>query len=1035
MRDDSIAGLDGTLISPRAAREWLQAHHGGGAAQAAAIARWATAAQKALGPSMNDRRALHTLEALFEADMGYQCRREMSHSVAIAPSLDAIALFGFAWQQPVALASRAVLRAALDCGAEWAAGFNGIALGIVDARAASPRRIAALSLAHLSAHAATAAFAAALLEARAFASGAMPDVVRASDDSAGELKHGLRDGVHDSLGALREALPFDPAIGVLFRLLFVLFAEARSLVPVWHRIYRDHYSLESLAARHAPRDARGMWAALEGGRRLLGAGCRAGTLTVTGFNGRLFEPAPIRKWAASAALDSRLDRPAAAALASLVEYRPAKGGARRVDYAELDVEELGSIYERVLDLDPAAEGRARKESGSFYTPRPLTEFLVRRTLAPLVRDASARRILSLRIVDPAMGSGAFLIAALHYLASALERAMLEEGALPAGDVTDVDRRHLRRLVAQHCLYGVDVSPTATLLAKLSLWLATLSGDKPLGFLDHRLKCGNSLAGIEPLAARHPPASTQRYASLPLFDDAAYATLVASGAAGVSALSAMPEDTPADVRRKQQVFEAIDGGTLGSWKTVCDTWCAWWFMTAAARPDAREYAALADALVRDARLLPRRRLQRRLSEVASIAGAHRFFHWPLEFPEAFSGREFAGFDAVIGNPPWEMLRAGAGSGGREPLKHFVRASGIYPLSTGGHLNLYQLFVERALQLTRHGGRIGMVLPWGLMTDEGSAQLRARVLDGTNIDTLVRFDNAGALFQAHRSLRFAALTTTCGVATSAFELTRADGARGLDDLPDAGAPRKGAVITREALHCVGGRSRRVPDVADERTLALALKLARTNRAAADPEGWGARFGRELNLTDDRAAFGRSGMPVLEGKHVHPFAIDLTAGCHRISRARASHLLPDRPFDRPRLAYRDVTAATNRQTVIAAIVPAGMVTSHSLFCLRNDWDARTQHALCIILNSRVANFLIRLFVMSHLTTSLMEWLPLPNRARSVELLGGLDGFWSDSREQVPEAEREQRCRRKLAGGWRVAEALVEELYGLTDDEQAAI
>lgn len=1014
MRDEEIAGLDGTLLSPRAVREWLRAQPGDLHAPApAAISRWAAACTSGLGPSMSAGRALDLIESLFEAGLGFDCRREADHAVALAPSLDPIALFGFSWQRPLPLASRAVIRATIDAGASWAAGFNGASLGLVDARPAAPRRVSTLSLTHLATDATCAAFAAAVLDPGAFARGAIADAVRASDESSRELKHGLRDGVQDSLSALREGLPFDAAIAVLFRLLFVLFAEARSLVPIWHRVYREHYSLASLAARHAMDDPRGMWAALEAGRRLLGSGCRAGTLSVTGFNGRLFEPPPIRKWAASPLLDSQLDRPAAGALASLVEYRPSKGGARRVNYAELDVEELGSIYERVLDLDPASEGRARKESGSFYTPRPLTAFIVRRTLAPLVSGASASRILSLRIVDPAMGSGAFLIAALHYLASALEDAMVGEGTLPPGDVTTRDRQQLRRLVAQRCLFGVDASPTATMLAKLSLWLATLSGDKPLGFLDHRLKCGNSLAGVDPLSARRPPGLKHRFAPLPLFDEAECAASLARGADHRNTLAAMPEDTPAEVQRKQQFFASLDTAPLRDWKTLCDTWCAWWFMTAGDRPDAREYGAIADALIRDSRFVPRRRVQRRLGAVAAIAKDHRFFHWALEFPEVFRG-DSGGFDAVMGNPPWEMLRAGAGSNGREPLKRFVRDSRIYPLSTSGHVNLYQLFVERALQLTRHGGRIGMVLPWGLMTDDGSAQLRGRLLDGTRIDTLVRFDNADGLFQAHRSLRFAAVTMTHGTATSCFELTRGDGTRGLDDLPDTGAPGRGPAITRHALELLGGASRRVPDVTDERGLALALKIAAAHRAAGDPEGWHARFGRELNLTDDRAAFGSSGMPVLEGKHLHPFRIDISSGCHRISRARAAALLPDRPFERARLAYRDVTAATNRQTVIAAIVPAGMVTSHSLFCLRNEWDARTQQALCVILNSRVANFLIRLFVMSHLTTSLMEWLPLPDRAKSVKLLGG---------------------RRKPAGGRCVAEALVADLYGLTEEERAAI
>ena len=474
---------------------------------------------------------------------------------------------------------------------------------------------------------------------------------------------------------------------------------------------------------------------------------------------------------------------------------------------------------------------------------------------------------------------------------------------------------------------------------------------------------------------------------------------------------MTEDTLADVRRKQRLFETLSTDALRDWRTLCDVWCAWWFMPRGARPDAREYAALADAVIANARVLSRRDVQRRLRAVESIRGSQRFFHWPLEFPEVFNGGN-AGFDAVIGNPPWEMLRAGSGSSGREPFKQFVRSSGLFALGASGHVNLYQLFLERALQLTRHGGRIGMVLPWGLMTDDGSAELRRRLLDGTRIDTLVRFDNSEGLFQAHRSLRFAALTASVGVAPAPFELTRAGrGARGIGDLPDMGLPRAGPLVTRDALASLGGRSRRIPDVRDERAFAIALKLAANHRALGDPGGWGASFGRELNLTDDRAAFGAAGMPVLEGKHLHPYRIDIGAGCHRISRAAAARLLPGRPYDRARLAYRDVTAATNRQTVIAAIVPRGMVTSHSLFCLRNEWDAETQRALCRILNSAVANFLIRLFVTSHLTTSLMEWLPVPSRERAVAALGGtrLDAAAVESR---------------VCG-----------LYGLTEDERAAI
>lgn len=1007
-----VPGLGGTLLSPRAAADWLRQPGTACLPHASvAVAEWAARTAAILGPSSGERRFLESLEDLFESAFAFSCRRAGGHAIAATPRGDSVALVPFAWGRPLALGSRAVLYAALESHAAWAAGFNGLAIGIVDARPQSPRRMAVLTLDDLCLHAGAAQLAAALLHAQAFERGALAGAVSASDRSSLEVTQGLRDGVQASLAALTRELPFDASLSVLFRLLFVLFAEARSLVPVWHRVYRDHYSLASVAARRPPREPRGTWASLEAGRRLLGNGCRAGTLRVAGFNGRLFAPAPARRWAASAHLDSTLDRPAAEALASLVEYRPARGGARRVNYAELDVEELGSIYERVLDLDPAGDGRARKESGSFYTPRALTEFIVRRTLAPLVAGASSKRILSLRVLDPAMGSGAFLVAALRFLAAALERALVEEGSLPEHDVTGNDGQHLRRLIAQRCLHGVEANPTAAMLARLSVWLSTLAGNKPLGFLDHRLKCGNSLVGVDPAAARHAPGGPLRRAARPLFEAGAPAPALLDGAARSLALARMAEETIDDVRLKQKRFEALasDAGDLAKWQALCDTWCAWWFVPASARADAREYRALADALLRDSRVLSRRSIARRLQQAARTAAAERFFHWPIEFPEVFSGTDTPGFDAIIGNPPWEMLRAGSGSRSRQPLKAFARESGVYSRSAHGHLNLYQLFIERSLHLVRHGGRIGMVLPWGLMTDDGSGALRAALFDGTAVDTLARFDNREGVFQAHRSLRFAAVTATAGDATAAVELTRLDRVGALDDLPDAGAPGRGPVLTRAALHALGGASRRVPDVASASHLSLALAIAGRHRALGDPDGWGASFGRELNLTDDREAFSPTGLPVLEGKHLTPYRVDAAGVRHHITRRAAARLLPDRPYERHRLAYRDVTAATNRQTLIAAVVPAGMVTSHSLFCLRNAWDLRTQEALCAVLNSAVANFLIRLFVGSHVTTSLIEWLPVPARAAAVDALGG-----------APAADRE---------------AIVAGLYGLSAEERAAI
>jgi len=1001
----ALPGLRGSLLAPGAAAEWLRGMDA--TSTSATVARWA-AASATLGPSSSERRLLDALVGLFES-CGFDVRPFGTWALAATNDDDVIGLAATRYGRRPG-PSRAVLAACMDARVPWVVTFNGQSLALTDARAGSSRRTAIIALDDLAARADAAALTGALFEPHGCVS-RIADAVSASDESSLAMQRGLRTGVDEALTALCRALPFEAGVHVLFRLLFVLFAEARALVPTWHATYRDHYALASLVAARGDVPARGTWAALEAGRRLLGEGCRAGTLDVPAFNGRLFAPSGVRRWARSAALDSPLDEPAHAALMALATYRPGRGGARRVQYADLGVEELGAIYERVMDRDPSAQGRARKESGSFYTPRSLTMFLVRRTLAPLVDGATSDRILALRIVDPAMGSGAFLVAALRYLADALERALVAEGRLPEADVTDADRRDLRRLIAQRCLFGVDLNPTAVMLAKLSLWLATLSSGRPLTFLDHRLKRGNSLIGVDPYRAARPP-GLRTVRRLPLFDPDVCRDVARAAATGSTELASMPEHSLDDVRRKERMYATLasDRSALARLQALCDAWCAWWFLPQATRPDAREFSALADALTRRTSALPSRRVNHRLQAVRDASGTHVFFHWPLEFPDVFP----EGFDAVIGNPPWEMLRAGGGSHGRDGIKTFARSSGVFSIGTGGHLNLYQLFIERALQIVRPGGRVGLVLPWGVMCDEGAASLRQRLIDGTAIDTCVRLDNAAALFEAHRSIRFAALTTTNGRSTASLHVVRAHGAASLDGIPDAGAPGDGAVITRAGLTILGGPALRVPDAANARDLALAVKLASTHRALGDPEGWGASFGRELNLTDDREHFvlrGRSTLPVLEGKHIGPFSVDVAGARHHVHRACAKRLLPQRPFDRARLAYRDVTAQGNRQTLIAAIVPAGCVTGHSLFCLRGHYPAEVQRALCVILNSTVANFLVRLFVGAHITTALIAWLPVPGRAAAVAALG-------DVASSGPGVER-----------------IVARLYGLTSDERELV
>ena len=397
----------------------------------------------------------------------------------------------------------------------------------------------------------------------------------------------------------------------------------------------------------------------------------------------------------------------------------------------------------------------------------------------------------------------------------------------------------------------------------------------------------------------------------------------------------------------------------------------------------------DAVLKGDTTLPAPHVPRWLSIGAALASSYGFFHWPLEFADVFYDdtgrpRDRPGFDAVIGNPPWEMLRREPGASSartpNRPLVRFIRESGLYPSCDRGHVNLYQPFLERALSLVRSGGRIGLVLPWGLAVDDGAAALRARLLDRASLDTIVGLDNAGAIFPIHRGLRF--LVVVAGSGGPARDVRARFGVKTREEiaqLPDALEDRGGDTqypirLSRDLLAALTGRTRRIPDVRRPGDLELLERLTSTHPRLGSADGWHAEFGRELNATDDRSCFGSSGLPVLEGKHIRPFATDVSAATCRIDREVARQRIRSGGFARHRLAYRDVSGVANRLSLIAAIIPAETATTHTLFCLRSRLPIDQQHFLCGLLNSYVLNTLVRLLMGGHLTTTLIESLPVP-------------------------------------------------------------
>jgi hypothetical protein len=1044
-----LPGISGSLIAGSFLADTVLPEVQGGAqapsrTEHGRLQRWWRRLEGALGPASSARGVLDVAALPLAELLGYEILSiaplGAGFTGVLAKDRAPIAVLQTTlWGQDGGGAWRDAIRAGRSAGVAWGVIVTGRTIRIVDASRPWARRGLEFSLPEAMRDERSATLLRVLCDAATLASrpaGSLLDQYISRSDAHGlDVCASLGDGVLESLGALANALAharvrrapaagdlapiFDQALTLVYRLLFLLFAEARRLVPTWHQVYREAYSVDALqrrSARHT--DAPGLWAALQAISRLAHAGCRIGDLVVTPFNGRLFSPrhTPLAERARIS------DRAVGHAVRSLAT-RPSPRGRVRVSYADLDVEQLGAVYERVLDYEPASSAGAlgltrtsteRKATGSFYTPRSMTEFLVRRTLHPLVADRAADEILRLRVLDPAMGSGAFLVAACRYLADAADRALeRDSGALPEPD-RRARRIELRRTVAERCLYGVDLNPMAVQLARLSLWLTTLAADRPLTFLDHHLAVGDSLvgAGVRDLHRQRPGPRPSRprpeTVALPLFDDGLVAAMATAILPKRYRLAAEPSTSPAIVRAKEHTLAAMTGpGTpLARWKRAADFWCAAWF--APERLSSGVYDDTLAAILRDAGTLNVAQRRRVLDDAAATASTQRFFHWELEFPEVFfdaDGRHDSrgGFDAIIGNPPWDALRADTGTRDarerarpeRESRLRFYRDAGVYRLQGAGHVNRYQLFLDRALQLVRPEGRIGLILPSGLATDHGSAPLRRALFDEFGIERLHGFDNRRRIFPIHRDTKFLLLTGTRSRPTERLNCVFGRShAAWLDTLPDHAADdppdARPIAITPAFLRAVDPDHLAIPLLTSPLDLQILAQVVDTIPKLGDAAGWHVRFGRELNATEDRGHFvsvqgdrrSRRGsarlLTVIEGKHLAPFQVLPDPQGRGIAADVAARLLdPASTFDVDRLAYRDVASATNRVTLIAAILPAGCVSTHTVFCLKARLGRDSQHCLLALLNSLIANYLVRLQVTTHVTTALMARLPVPRPA----------------------------------------------------------
>jgi hypothetical protein len=355
---------------------------------------------------------------------------------------------------------------------------------------------------------------------------------------------------------------------------------------------------------------------------------------------------------------------------------------RVVDYKNLGAEELGSVYESLLELHPeldadagafalrAAAGSERKTTGSYYTPTSLISALLDSALDTVLDDATVKgedAVLRLRVADPACGSGHFLVAAAHRIAKRLA-AIRTGDEEPSPEAT----RHALRDVVGRCIYGVDINPMAVELCKVSLWLEALDPGRPLSFLDAHIRCGNSLLGTTPelLAEGIPDGAfkpiegddktvtselrkrnkQEREGQLSLEDE--WAEFEVTLAAEAAELEAVSDDSLAGVREKARLFDALEESeTYRHSKLAADAWCAAFVQRKTKEAHPQITQGLLRRIARDSAGVP----VQTVCEIERLSAEYRFFHWYVDFAHVFADGESGGFDCILGNPPWDQIQ--------------------------------------------------------------------------------------------------------------------------------------------------------------------------------------------------------------------------------------------------------------------------------------------------------------------------------------------------------------------------------------------
>ena len=764
---------------------------------------------------------------------------------------------------------------------------------------------------------------------------------------------------------------------LLYRLLFILYAEDRDLLPVRDTRYDDYALRERVRGDIGRRKDQGdtfaetlttYWSAVDDLCRAIDQG--EVSIGLPPYNGGLFDlaRAPL--------LDRvRLGDRVMADVIDALSFEHGPAGRRYINYRDLGVRQLGSIYERLLEHELVSEGDAvavrpnifaRKGSGSYYTPDDLVGLIVEETIGPLVqarmdrfmeqagrvpgvghaRERAVARlaehdpaeaILALKVCDPAMGSGHFLVTLVDYVADRVIGAMAEAEAAMEGyvsplagriqairerivanseernwaiDRSRLDDRHIvRRMVLKRCVYGVDKNPMAVELAKVALWLHTFTVGAPLSFLDHHLRCGDSLFGAW---ARSGIDKATEYGSPLLLHGSV--TEAERAALSMQTIEGLTDAEIAEAHRSAEEFAEVEKATAPLSAVLSLVHALDW-LEVKDREGKTALQSFFGGLLGDpieialgkAEVSMDRpesaRFGELLHEARRLIADERFLNWQAAFPGVWSNWQSVelegGFDAIIGNPPWDrmklqqvewfatrrreiaqqqraadrkrMIAALERSG--DPLAQdyavaserattaarMARRSGDYPLLSGGDTNLNSLFVERASTIAKPDGVIGLLVPSGIATEMASQEFFEGLLKKEAVRYVIDFFNKrenGDLFFPDVYYRFKFCVFIFSSGSRQFGSARfATFVRDVEHLKDENATFE---ISLEHIRIVNPNSRTTPVYRRKRDPELSVSIYNrlpvlVNRSVGKKvKVWPVKYTRMFDMANDSGFF---------------------------------------------------------------------------------------------------------------------------------------------------------------------------------------